>query len=190
MDRDQAHCALALERAQPLLHAALRQAIAARTGHLDRDEIAVLRVAGGARRDRQFVAEVLLVDRREPPAAAGLGAEDAEHPPFGAINQLDDARAVADRIAVFAALLDPQERTVADADRFARPRTPRHADADFRRRAVRLLVPFRRHRDQIAVAVAAADISEHDLGQLAGVLQLLAVFLETAFVGQARAACA
>src|SRR5437868_1056678 len=81
------------------------------------------------------------------------------------------------------ALLDPQQRAVADAGDLARPRAARHAHADLGRRAVRLLVPFGRNRDQFAVGIAAADIGEHDRGQGAGMVQLLLALLHMAFVG-------
>ncbi len=152
--------------------------------HLDRHQIAVLRIAAGAGRDRKLAAELLLVDRREPPAAARQRAEDAEHALLGPVDDLDDAAAVADRFVVFAALLDPQQSAVADARDLAGARAARHAHADLRRRAVRLLVPFGRNRDQFAIGVAAADIGEHDLGQGAGMMQLLLALRDAALVGE------
>ena len=49
---------------------------------------------------------------------------------------------------------------------------------------MRLLVPFGRNRDQLAVAVALGDVGEHDGGQRAGVVQLLAAALDHAVVGE------
>ena len=93
---------------------------------LDRDEVAVLRVGGRARRDRELAAELLLVDRREPAAAAGQRAEDAEHALLGAVEDLDDAAGVADRRRRRSpAFLDPQQRAVADAGDLAGPRLAR-----------------------------------------------------------------
>ena len=60
----------------------------------------------------------------------------------------------------------------------------RDAYADLRRRAVLVLVPFGRQRDQLAVAVARGDVGEHDVGQGAGMVQLLAAALDAAFVGE------
>ena len=117
----------------------------------------------GARRDRELAAELLLVDRREPAAAARQRAEDAERALLGAVDDLDDAAGVADGVAVGVGFLDPQQRAVADAGDLARPRLARRADADFRRGAVRLLVPFGRNGDQLAVAVARGDVGEHDV---------------------------
>ena len=44
--------------------------------------------------DVQFAAGLLLVDRNQPPAAAGQGAEDSEHAGLGVIDDLDDAAAI------------------------------------------------------------------------------------------------
>ena len=47
-----------------------------------------------------------------------------------------------------------------------------------------VLVPFGRRRDQLAVAVAAGDVGERHGRQGAGVMQLLALGFDAAFVGQ------
>ena len=60
---------------------------------LDGDEIAVLGAGGRAGRDGDFAAELLLVDRHQPAAAARHAAENAEHAVLGAIDELDDAAA-------------------------------------------------------------------------------------------------
>ena len=95
-------------------------------------------------------------------------------PPFGsarntpiwrwrcAIQHLDDAAAVADRVAVLAALLGAGEHAVADAGDFNRPRFARNVQADARRFAMRLAVPFGRNGDQLAVRVALGHVGEHD----------------------------
>jgi hypothetical protein len=46
------------------------------------------------------------------------------------------------------------------------------------------LVPFARQRDQLAVGIARGDIAEHDVGQTAGVMQLLAPAFDQALVGK------
>ena len=56
--------------------------------------------------------------------------------------------------------------------------------ADFRRVAVLLAVPFGGNRDQLAVGIAAGDVGEDDARQGAGVVELLAVLLDVAFVGE------
>ena len=184
MDRDQADCALALERAEPLHHARARQSeAAARTRRLDRNQVAVLRIRAGARRNRKLAAELFFVDRREPSAAAGQRAKDAQHARLGAIDDLDDTAAVADRVILGAGLLDAQQRAVTDAGDFARLGSARGLNADFRRRAVRLLVPFGRDRDELAIAVARADVGHHDVRQRARMMQLLAPALDLALVG-------
>ena len=66
---DQADRALARQRAEPLDHPSGRQAQARRAAGLDRDQVAVLRVGGSARRNAQFLAEHFLVDRLKSAAA-------------------------------------------------------------------------------------------------------------------------
>ena len=135
VDGDEADRALGRERAQLFCHARAGEPIAAPARRdLDRHQVAIARVCAGARRDRKLVAELLLVDRREPPAAARRRAENAEHALPGAVDELDDAPAVADRIVLLAALLDPQQRAIADAGDFVRPRAARNAHADLRER--------------------------------------------------------
>src|SRR5207249_10398489 len=80
-------CRLSLHDALPILAAAARR-------RLDCHQVAVPRIRLGAGRDRELLAELLLVDRHEPPAAPGRGAEDAEHALLGAVDELDDASAV------------------------------------------------------------------------------------------------
>ena len=69
---------------------------------LDRDQVAVAAPVGGAGRNGELAAELLLVDRHQPAAAARQRAEDAEHALPGAVEDLDDAAGVADRVAVLA----------------------------------------------------------------------------------------
>ncbi len=128
----------------------------------------------------EFAAELLLVDRHQPAAAAGQAAENAEHAMLGAIDELDDAAAG----LLVAGSLDADQRAVADAGDFARPGAARRGDADDRRRAVRLFVPFGRPRQKFAVAVAAGDVGEHDGRQRAGVMQPLAPAVDLTFVGE------
>ena len=140
-------------------------------------------VAGGAGGNGEFLAEHFLVDRLEPAAAIRRFAENAQHALLGPVDDLDDAAAVADAV-VFFGFLDVQQHAVADAGGFAGPRLARHVDADFRRRAVRVLVPFVGRGDQVAVAVARGDVGEHGRGQGAGVVQFLALLLDRAFVAE------
>ena len=107
----------------------------------------------------ELAAELLLVDRHKPSAAARQRAENAELTLLGAIQDLDDAAGVADRFVALAALFGAQQHAVADAGDFGRPGLARHVDADARRLAVRLVVPFGRDRDQFAVARRDAVMS-------------------------------
>src|SRR5262245_43994637 len=160
VDRDHADRALARERAELLLDAARRQSEAALLRHLDGDKVAVLGAIGRARRDRDLAPELLLVDRREPAGAVGQRAENAEHALLDAVDDLDDASAVADGVGLLAGFLDAQQRAVADAGDLVWPRAPRHRDVDFRRPAVRLFVPFRRRGDELTVGIAPGDVGE------------------------------
>ena len=148
--------------------------------HLDRDEIAVFRAGGMIAGDSELATELLFVDRYEAAAAARQAAKDSEHAVLGAVDQLDDAPA---RFLV-AGSLDAQQRAVADACDFSRPRAAGCDDADDRRSAVSVFVPFRGARQQLAVAVAAGDVGKHDLGQRAGAMQPLAMPLDAAAIRQ------
>ena len=141
-------------------------------------------VRGRAGRDVELAAELLLVDRHQPSAAVRQRAEHAELALPRAVEDLDDAAGVADRVAFLAGLLGAQQHAVADAGDLVRARLARNMDADARRLAVLLGVPFGRNRDQFAVAVALGDVGEHDGGQGAGVVQLLAPPLDLALVGK------
>ena len=158
VDGDEADRAFALQRAEFFLDARRRQTVVALPYDVDRDEVAVLGVLGGARRDGKLLAELLLVDRNEPAAAAGHSAEDAEHALRRAVDDFYDAPGEANGIAFVAGFLDAQQRAIADAGGFGGPVAARRVNADFRRRPVRFLVPFGRDRDQFAVAVARGDV--------------------------------
>ena len=80
VDGDQADGALALERAEPLNDGAGRQAQAGRaraTSTATRSPSTAPAVASGG--NVEFAAELLLVDRHQPAAAAGQAAENSEH---------------------------------------------------------------------------------------------------------------
>ena len=172
-----------LQRAQPLGHARAREPVtAAARRHLDRDQIAVARVGAGAGGNRKLAAELLLVDRLDPSAAARGRAENAEHALLAAIDELDDAAGVMERLVLLAAVLDPQQDAVADAGNLVRPRAAWNPDADLGGGAVLGLIPFGRDRDQFAVAVARRDVGDHDMGQGPGMVQLLAALLDAALV--------
>src|SRR5512139_1386994 len=99
------------------------------------------------------------------------------------VDDLDDTATMADAILIFC-LLDAEQYAVADAGGFTRPRLPGHMDADFGRGAVRVLVPFVRSRDKVAIAVARGHVREHGRGQGAWVMEFLAPLLDRSFVGQ------
>ena len=165
VDRDQACGAFRLERSEFFLDPRRRQAIAAARGDFGRNEIAIGGFQAGARWNGEFAAELLLVHRNQPAAAVRQGAEDAENALLRAIDQLDDAARMPDVLAVVAGGFGAQQRPVADAADFGRPCAPRRMNADFRRIAVRLLVPLDRNRNQFAVAVTLGNVGENDLRQ-------------------------
>src|ERR1019366_317005 len=132
MDRDQADRFLRRQRAQPFLDLAGGKAEAARAQQIDADEIAVLGAMAVGLGDVQFAAGLLLVDRNEPSAAAGQGAEDPEHAGLGVIDHLDDASAIG-RAFTVVGFLDVQQRAVADTGCGARLRTSGNMDAYLRR---------------------------------------------------------
>src|SRR5215813_6050110 len=143
VDSNQADRALGRERAEPLGHARAGQPIAASPRRdLDRHEIAVARFAACPGRDRQLAADLFLVDRNEPPAAARRRAKNPEYALPAAVDELDDAPAVADRVVLIAALFDPQQGAIADAGDLAWSCAARNAHANSGRRAVFGLVPF------------------------------------------------
>jgi hypothetical protein len=182
-NRDHADGTLALERTEPLRDLALRRTEPDRLGHFDGNEVTVLGVASRVRRDTQFLAEHLLVDRLEPAAAARHGMEDAEHAMFRPVENADDAAAVAD--AVFLrGLLDAQQHAIADAGRDVAVAPLQRRHADFRRRAVFVLVPFVRRRDQVAIAVAGENVGKDGIRQRAGMMQFFVPLLDAAVVGQ------
>ena len=180
VDGDQADCALALDRAEPLDDGAGGQAEFALPRDIHRDEIAVGGARGRAGRDAELAAELLLVDRHQPPAARRQAPENAERAMLGAIDQLDDAAGE----FIVAGALDADQRAIADAAGFTRLRPARRDDVDDRRRAMRLLVPFGRPRQEFAVEVAAGNVGEHDGRQRAGVMQPLPAAVDAAFVGE------
>ena len=143
VDGDDADGAFALQRAEPFHDAGRWQAEPRRAADFDRDEIAVLRLRGGAGRNSQFLAEHFLVDRLEPAAAIGRVSEDSEHALFRLVDDLDDAAAVADAVFFFG-LLDAEQHAVANAGGFAGPRFARNVNADLRRSARALPRPIRR----------------------------------------------
>jgi len=81
-------------------------------------------------------------------------------------------------------LLEIMERAVADAGDFARPGAARAGDADDRRSAVRLFIPFRGPGQELAVGVAAGDVGDHYGGQRPGMMQALTPPFDVAFVGK------
>ncbi len=180
MDCDQADGAFAFDRSEPFHDGAACQPEPAIARDFDGDEIAVDRPVRRAGRNAKFAAKLLLVDRHQAAAPAGEAAENTQHPVLGAIDELDDARAR----FVFARSFDAKERAVADAGDFTGAGATGRNDADNRRGAVGLFVPFGRPRQKLAVGVAAGNVSEHHRRQCAGVMQPFAMAIDLALLCQ------
>src|SRR5262249_52021894 len=155
--------ALAFERAEPLHHRTGRQSEPALPRDFDGDEVAVGCTRGRIGRDGEFASELLLVDRHQAAAAAGNAAENAKRTVLGTVDELDDASA---RLIV-ACLLDAHERAIADSGGFARAWPAWRRDPNDGGGPVRLLVPFGRAGEKLAVRVAAGDVGEHHRRQSA-----------------------
>ena len=185
VDGDQAHRAFALERAELFRHARAREPkAAAALGHLDRNQVAILGLAAGARRNSKLAADLLLVDRHQPSAATGERAENPQDALPRAVDELDDAAGMTDCLVVLAGLFHAQQGAIADAGDLVGPGAARDVHADLRRGAVLGLVPFGRQRDQLAVGIAGGDVGQHDLRQGPGLMQLLAAALDLTVVGE------
>ena len=85
MNRDQADGALALYRTKSFNDRARWQTESAIARHLDCDQIAINGAQGAIGRDRHLAAELFLVDRHQPAAAAGQPAKNTEHAMFCAV---------------------------------------------------------------------------------------------------------
>src|SRR6185312_8580465 len=107
---------------------------------------------------------------------------NTEHALLRPVDDADNTRTMT--YVLIHRLLNAQQHAVAEAGRGAAARVARHDDADLRRGAVRLLVPFVRRGNEVAVAVARRDVREHGRGQGAGMMQLLVASLDGASVGE------
>ena len=121
-------------------------------------QIAVYRACRGIGGDTEFTAELLFVDRHQPSAAIGQAAKNPQHAVLGAVDELYDAAAG----LLLAVLLDADQGAVADAGGFTGLGPARRRDADHRRRAMRLFVPFGRPCQQLAVFISPGDVGEDD----------------------------
>lgn len=167
VDRDQADRFFRGDRSEPLLHPAGCETESAGADQVDADKIAVLGAIAVGLRDIQFAASLLAVDRDQPSAAIRQFAENAEQARPGVVDDLDDAAAIGRAIAFFD-LLDPHQRAVADAGHRACLRTSRDMDADLRRGAVFLFIPFGRRGQELAIGIAAGDVDDDVGGSSAG----------------------
>jgi hypothetical protein len=81
-------------------------------------------------------------------------------------------------------IFDLQEGAIADAGDFLWPRTAWRDNADFGRRAVCVLIPFGRDRDQFAIGIAGRDLDQTYGSQRASVTQLIAAALHLSGIGK------
>src|SRR5262249_33127245 len=141
------------------------------------DQVAILRIGRRPRGNSQFLAEHLLVDRFETPAAVLNLTENSKHAMLRMIDDPDDAATVTNSV-FFLGFVDAQQHAIAKAGRFTRSGLARDVDADFRCRPVRVLVPLVWSGNEIAVAIARGDVREYGRGQGARVVQFLAAFFD------------
>ena len=117
------------DRADDFAHARRGQSRKTSAQNVDGDEIAVARVLAIAFADREFAAQLFLVDRLDAPAAAfGVDAKNAEDARLLLRQELDDAARIFRRAGFGIALaLRADQRAVADA-RYRHPgfRAARH----------------------------------------------------------------
>ena len=179
VDGDQADRPLALERTEPLNDGTGLQSEFAVTRNFHGDKIAVHRAAGVGAGNGDLAAKLFLVDRHQPAAAIRQAAKDTEYAVLGPVDEFYDAAG-----RFFVGLLDAQQRPIADAGNFSGPGAAEDGDVNDRRCAVRLLVPFRRPRQQLTVAVAAGNVGKHHRRQRTGVMQPLTPLLDVSVVGQ------
>ena len=171
--------------ADDFAHARGRKTGEACAQNVDGDKIAVARVFAIAFADREFAAQLLLVDRLDAPTAAfGVDAKDAEHARSLLRQEFDDAARIFRRAGFGIALtLRAHQRAVADAwHGHAGFRAARHVQEDARRGAELARVPFDWARDQFAIEIAAGDVAKNDRRQDARLHQPLAAPLDRAFV--------
>ena len=190
VDGDQTDRLLAGVGADALRHLGRRQAEARALQDVDRDEIAVLRLALVALAyEQRAPVGGFLVDGEHLATRAGLRtrAKNAEHLGFPAREQLDDAAGVGRRIVTqilaggVADRLGAHQRAIAEAGvRRAGALLARHVEDDGGRAAVRL-VPVDRLGEQVAVAVAGEDLGDDGGGQGAGLGQAFSPSLDDAF---------
>ena len=181
MNGDEAHRPFRGETAESFAHPHGRQAEAARTQHIDGDEIAVHRFAGATFRDGEFAcARVALVDRHDATAAGGIGAENAEHLRLGALEEFYDAAGIGRRVRLrLAREFRADKAAIANAWNCDARTAAAEVNQNFRDWPLGA-VPFDGLGDQFAVRVAFYNFSEDDGRQLAGLVQLFATALDGA----------
>ena len=103
-------------RTQPFLHPSHLEPPRSASGHLRRNEIALLGVAVASGGDRENSTQLLFLHRREPSPAAEELVEDADNAPFRTGHNLEDPTQVG-HIAGrrLGQVFDPQENLVADS---------------------------------------------------------------------------
>ena len=168
--RDQADGALGVHGSEPLDHARRRQPESALAQHFQRDELALFGIPVQTIGNEHFPRGALLLDRHHAPGAVLQLAVDAEGTRAGSIEDLDDPPAM--RLALGVGI-DPQQHPRADGwGRRLVALQAGVANPDARRLA--RLGPIDGSRDQLAVAVALADVGDQHRRQGALALENLA----------------
>ena len=183
-ERDEAHRALGLHRAQQLDDPCAREPEAPLAQRLDGDEVAVLGFARERRRDDEFAGGGALFDRKRTAGAVLSPAENGEDPRLELVEDLDDPARVGGLFAHCVGVeLDPHQHPRAEARR-ARVVAlgARAPNENPRRRAIS--VPFCGACDEFAVAIALGDVGDDNCRQPALDLKRLAAARDRALVFQ------
>ncbi len=158
VQRDRRDCPLRRHRSDHVGDGACRQTATLVLGRFDLDEVAVLGIARGARRNHVF--QLTALDGLDPPSAARRRPEDADGAGGAALELADDLGARS-RVALVNEFC---QHPVADADgRTGRRPAQGKAGAG----AALVLVPARGIAEEAAVRVAGAYFEDPDRRQLA-----------------------
>ena len=166
-ERNQAHRALGLDRADRLDDARVRRPDARVAQRLDGDEIAVPRLAGHGGRHEEFARRPALLDRQRPARAVRRGAIDGEGAAFELVEDLDHPAGIGRGALPGAGVeVDPHQDPRAEARR-RRALALGSAAANDNARRGRFPAPLDGPCDQFAVAVALGDVGDDERGQAA-----------------------
>src|SRR5262245_13433604 len=183
MHGNEADLALVPRIAERLDDANLRHPIAVRAREFETDEVAFLGRADVVHGDRPL-PELSAIDGIDDTATASLAAKDAEQPALRARDPFDGLGLVA--VAVDVAPLQPWDARQ-NAVALAQRRLTRALAAGRQHERTRALalgrVPGSGFSDELPVLIAPHDLKHGHRGQIAALLEALAVAAQQAFLG-------